>query len=602
MASRQRRRGGDEAQRARLAEIRRGMAKAKVDALLIRSTDRFLNEYVPPEQSTRIWATGFTGSMGEALVTKEAAYLAVDGRYWLQAREEVTDDWTILEVRLGTGIDQAIADELGRVQAGRRRPLRVGFDPTRLTPSTLARFEASGDRIELVPLAPSPVERARGPVENPRPAGIRAVDEERLGRTVPEKLALVAPLLEAAGADALLVQRLDEIMWLSNLRGTQLPYQATFESVALVTGDQLLLGVPNGAVPAEVAAARPAIRFLPEEELHARLGKKGAKRVGIDFDHNTVAARLAVEASGADVVRMSAPLQPLRSKKTPAELESMKDAFRKADSVVEAVIAWTQGQIQAGERVTEARFAEEVERRFAEAGATGLSFRVIAAAGKNGAHIHYGKPNPRRALKPGELMLLDTGAYFEEGFATDLTRTFLVGGAKLKATEEQKRRYTLVLKGAIAGMKAVLPQGARGMQLDALVRAPIWAAGLDYNHGTGHGVGINVHEFPPRIGPSSLAPLEPGHVFSIEPGLYDPKFGGIRIENLCTMEEGPEPGFMRVVPLTFSPLDRRLIDTKALSTEEKAFLSDFQARHRSRRARRGAQSVGKRQAARRPAR
>ena len=178
-------------------------------------------------------------------------------------------------------------------------------------------------------------------------------------------------------------------------------------------------------------------------------------------------------------------------------------------------------------------------------------------------------------------MLVDTGAYFEEGYATDLTRTFLIGGTKDRGTDEQRRIYTLVLKAAIAGMSAVIPERATGEQLDAIIRAPLWAEGLDYNHGTGHGVGINVHEFPPRVSPGARSRLEPGHVFSIEPGLYMPKFGGVRIENLCTVEPvAKRPGFLAVKPLTFSPLDRRLIETKMLTPSDRSWLADYQKQHR----------------------
>jgi Xaa-Pro aminopeptidase len=179
-------------------------------------------------------------------------------------------------------------------------------------------------------------------------------------------------------------------------------------------------------------------------------------------------------------------------------------------------------------------------------------------------------------LKRGELMLLDTGAYFAEGYATDLTRTFLLDDGRAKGNAEQRRLYTLVLKAAVAGMRAAFPRGTTGAALDAIVRAPLWAAGLNYNHGTGHGVGINVHEFPPRVAPGANASLEEGHVFSIEPGVYLPKFGGIRIENLCTVEAAPKmDGFLRVKPLTFSPLDKRLIDTRLLVPDEKAWLAEY---------------------------
>jgi Xaa-Pro aminopeptidase len=228
-------------------------------------------------------------------------------------------------------------------------------------------------------------------------------------------------------------------------------------------------------------------------------------------------------------------------------------------------------------KVTEYDFAQKVSELFTEAGATGLSFKVISAAGKNGAIIHYGDPSQSRTIKKGELMLLDTGAYFYEGYATDLTRTFLVDGPAGKADAKTKYYYTLVLKAAIAGMRAVLPEGANGAALDAIVRAPLWAEGLNYNHGTGHGVGINVHEFPPRISPMGASQLEEGYVFSIEPGIYLPQFGGVRIENLCTVEKAPKmPGFIRIRPLTFAPLDKRLIEAKMLSADEKAWLTEYE--------------------------
>ena len=595
---------------ARLEEVRAHMRADGLDALLVRSADRFLNEYVPPEDSTRVWLTGFTGSMGEALVTRDAAYLAVDGRYWLQAERELSDAWTVLKVRMGTGIDQALTDQLGAIAASGRRGLAVGFDPHRLAPRSLKQLEAAVPRARFVPVSPSPVEKAWGTRASSADPGIRAVEAGRVGAKVADKLALVrTKVLEPAGAHGLLVQRLDEIMWLTNLRGTELPFQATFRCVALVTKRRIEIGLADpGAVPKAVREARPELRFGPEEALWSRVGRRGATRIALDPEHATVATQLALEARGATEVPVSAPLAPLRARKTPEELASMRRAFRTADRVVEATIAWANRKVAGGDKVTEASFAAEVERRFLEAGAIGLSFQVISAAGKNGAHIHYGPPSSRRALVPGELMLLDTGAYFEEGYATDLTRTFLVGGGKQRATAEQRRRYTLVLKAAIAGMKAVLPEGSRGSQLDALVRAPLWAEGLDYNHGTGHGVGINVHEFPPRVGPASQTVLEPGHVFSIEPGLYDPGFGGIRIENLCTVEPGP-PGFIRVVPLTFSPLDARLIDRKMLNPDEKAFLEAFARSGQSAddaRPRRGRAPANKRagraRAARRPAR
>lgn len=260
----------------------------------------------------------------------------------------------------------------------------------------------------------------------------------------------------------------------------------------------------------------------------------------------------------------------------------MVEAFRTADRVVSQAARWLCSSVEKGTPVTEAEFAARVEKTFRRSGAVGLSFKVISAAGANGAIIHYSHPSPERVIQRGELMLLDTGAYYDEGYATDLTRTFLVGGPKVRGNAEQCRAYTMVLKAAIAGMTAVVPAGAPGISLDAITRKPMWDQGLNYNHGTGHGVGINVHEAPPSINMRSVMPLGVGYVFSIEPGLYVPGWGGIRIENLCTLEEHPaHAGFLRVKPLTFSPLDARLVDRALLTAAERDFLKWFRTQSRA---------------------
>ena len=550
------------------------MAEAGVDALLVRSTDRFLNEYVPIEDSTRVWLTGFTGSMGEALVTKDRAYVAVDGRYWLQVDKQIDGAaFEAVKVSVGQSTDQALWERIKALGA-----IKVGFEQHKTTPSEVDSMKkAIGPQATWVGLTPSPVDLALGSRESAAaPYNLRVLDEARVGATVDEKLATLANKLETLGIDALLVQRLDEIAYLTNLRGDELPYQATFKAVALASADRVLVGVEDPSrISAEVRAARPRLSFVSEADVWAA-AKNG--KVGYDPHHNTELGRAQI----AQPVIVESPVGPMKAKKNKAELEVMVEAFARADAVVDRAQRWLSSEIAAKRKITEADFADQVRALFTESGAVGLSFKVISAAGKNGAVIHYSDPSPTRVIKKGELMLLDTGAYYAEGYATDLTRTFLVGGARDKATQEQRRHYTYVLKSAIAGMSATIPDGARGYQLDAIVRAPLWAVGLDYNHGTGHGVGVNVHEFPPRVGPTSAAKLEEGYVFSIEPGVYLPAFGGVRIENLCTLERSKsKPGYLEVVPLTFSPLDARLIDAKLLSPTEKAWLAKYAKVHGS---------------------
>lgn len=567
----------------RLKKVRKKMSEASVDALLVRSTDRYLNEYVPEDESARVWISGFTGSMGEVLITKDRGYLAVDGRYWTQAEKQVSaDDFEVLKAPLSTAIDDAIVEKLqSLLPKDEKKKLRLGFEPDRVTPAGLQHFAKKlGDRLELVPLSPSPVDLARGPIKT-APGKIRAVDEKRVGRTAADKLGELSRKLVERELDGMLIQRLDEIAYLTNLRGDELPYQATFKAIALATRETLFVGIDPARIPSAIRKERDGILFVPEAELWASIGKKAKRtRIGYDPSGNTEHGRLLIEKTGATPVPLDSPVGPMKAKKNAAELAAMTQAFARADLVVDRAVRWLSTEVVAGKKVTEADFAEKVTELFTDSGAVGLSFRVISAAGKNGAIIHYSDPSPRRAVKRGELMLLDTGAYYEEGYATDLTRTFLVDAPNARGSDEQRRYYTLVLRAAIAGMTAVLPDSARGGALDAIVRAPLWAEGLNYNHGTGHGVGINVHEFPPRIGPNSPSVLEEGFVFSIEPGVYLPAFGGIRIENLCTLEKVPSaPGFLRVVPLTYSPLDKRLIEPKLMTPFEKAYLQQYAKVH-----------------------
>lgn len=570
----------DSALPTRLADVRRFMREAGVDALLVRSADRHLNEYVPPEDSVRMWVSGFTGSMGEVIVTHDVAYLAVDGRYWIQAEQESPPElYEVLKVPSATAIDTTVIAKLKELVAARGgAPFRVGFDPARLSIAERERFERDVPAPAIfVPLSPSPEARAKGELAAARPPVFRAPDEARLGITQEEKHETLRSYLEAERLDALLVQRLDEIAYLTNLRALELPFQATFRAVALVSPVAVHVGLDPETVPESIQAARPELDFGTEAELLGSI--QPGQRIGLAKDHNTEAMRLAVLARGAEPVLVDSPIGTWKAVKADEELRSMRQAFRRADQVIAKAQRWLIEKVLGGKKVSELDFAEKVEALFFDAGASGLSFRVISAFGKNGAIIHYSHPSRKRFAKRGELVLLDTGAYFEEGYATDLTRTFLVDGPKGRGSKKQRELYTLVLKGAIAGLSAVLPRGARGVQLDALVRAPIWAGGYDYAHGTGHGVGINVHEFPPRIGPTSEAVLLPGHVFSIEPGIYLPGWGGIRIENLATVRPRKKhPDQLEVVPLTFSPLDPKLIEPSMLGPDEKRWLRRFHGR------------------------
>ncbi|MEI8255534.1 MAG: M24 family metallopeptidase [Deltaproteobacteria bacterium] len=562
--------------RERLASLRARMQSEGLDLYVVRGTDRFLNEYVPTAESTRVWLTGFSGSTGDALVGLDAAWMFVDGRYDLQARKELEGgDWGVEVIPLGIALEKALAERC--VERSRKAPVRVGYEPDRFSLELLGRFHewmADGS-VTLVPSERSLVEHVRGEIAESR-GTVRALDEAAVGRTVGEKIESVRGWLAEHRATALLVQRLDELAYVTNLRGDELPFQATFRSAALVTAKDVVLAVDLAKVPEAVRAARPSIRFVEERAFADALRALGAGAVvAVDAAGTTAAMRTLIEQCSAKVITRTSPFTAMKAKKTPAELRAMRSAFQRADRVVAAAQRWLIEQVVSGARVTETGFAEQVEKMFRASGAVGLSFNVISACGENAAVVHH-PPDATRVIGRGEMMLLDTGAYYAEGYATDLTRTFFVGGPDDRPTADMKKWFTLTLKSAIAGMTARVPRSANGAQLDGICRSPLWAAGMEYAHGTGHGVGINVHESPPRVASVSLLRLEEGQVFSIEPGVYVAGRGGVRIENLCTVVPDPEDAsFLRVQPMTFSPLDARLIDDARLTGSEREFLASF---------------------------
>ncbi|MEM1025541.1 MAG: M24 family metallopeptidase [Myxococcota bacterium] len=551
----------------RLAKVRAQMASQGIDLLWVRSTDPWLNEYVPTEDALRAWLTGFSGSMGEAVVGPKQAWLIVDGRYWGQAEDETDDQWTIVKAGGSQSLEAHVHDVLREAQGQ-----RVGLGAAR---TTLCALRTLRDRLpdrEVVALDPDLVERARGPALDPRtPAEFRTVSKERLGLSSKQRLERLWREL-ALEVEGWLVQPLDDIAYLTGIRAREMPHQATFRAWAIAWRDEIWVATPDGRGPEP-----DGVRVMSDEALLGALTDRAGSRIGHDPGRCTVAHRQRLDDAGCVLVPADDPLPELKTRKTPEELACMKEALARADRVLHGTILWVQTEIRSGRRVSEADVAQRIEDAFLEEGASNLSFRVIAGAGEHSAIIHYGTPDPERWLRPGELMLIDNGGHFHEGLATDMTRTFLVGDGVPSA--EQRRRFTAVLRGAMAGMRARLPEGATAAQLDGIVRAPIWEAGGDYAHGTGHGVGINVHEFPPRLSAASSDVLCPGQVFSIEPGWYDPEVGGIRIENLCTLVPSPtHPGFNEVEPLTFCPLDERLVDPTALTDADRSWLARYRRR------------------------
>ena len=581
----------------RLQTLRQWMQNLAADAVLIPGSDTYLNEFVPLEHNLCAFFTGFTGSAGDALISHQEALLFVDGRYQLQAREQAPH-CHIHVAKLGCSI---VDTWLTHLADNRWRGCRLLVPIHRMSVHTFNRLGDCGP--SCVPISDAHVDMARGgphsvvpqgatvsskgkSVRNPKRSqaggeatatqgsGLRWISPEISGASVRQHIAAITPFLREHRLQGLFVAALDSVAWLSNLRGSDFPCQSVAAGQVVVLQDELLLELHQKR---EVPAPLPdGITMIPQGELLHALHKRlhGASgRMGFDPRTAPQAAVAALQDAGLTPVSVHSPVDGLKARKTPAELAHMRDCFARADGVAHRVQQWLCNQIAQNKHVTERDVGDMVWQQFRQSGAVDLSFPPICAAGKHGAVVHYTQLDASEPIKQGQLFLLDIGGIYEGGYSTDLTRTFLVGDHQVKPTAQQKKLFTHVLQAAITGMTAQLPRGTPAAQLDALVRGVLQKQGLNYAHGTGHGVGIAVHESPPRVSPAGHDPLEVGQVFTIEPGVYIPSWGGIRIENVCTLVDDPtRDGYTRVSPLSFAPLDERLIEHSWLTESQQRFI------------------------------
>jgi len=560
--------------------IRAEMARQGLDAFLIPHEDEHGNEYLPAANDRLAWATGFTGSAGAAAITAEDAAIFVDGRYTLQVRAQVNTD--LFEVR----------DFIeGGVPAWLERPaLRgrtVGYDPRLHSADALGHLRAAAARagVRLQPVADNPVDLAWAQARPPQPqAPVVPHPLEFAGEDSAAKRARVGASVAAAGADAAILTAPAAIAWLFNIRGGDVIRAPLPLGQAVLRADgaaDLFLD------PAKVTPGLPAwlgnqVSLRTPAEIPEALAALKGQRVLIDPAQSSSWWFDQLERSHATVVRGQDPTALPRARKNAVEIEGARRAHRRDGAAFARFLHWLATEAQ----TTLPDELEIVGKLEAFREATGalkdLSFDTIAGAGPNGAIVHY-RPTRRtaRRIAPSELLLVDSGGQYQDG-TTDITRT-VAGG---RPTPEQRERYTLVLKGHIAVSHVRFPAGTTGHQLDVLARAPLWARGLDYDHGTGHGVGsyLSVHEGPQRLAKQvNTVALQPGMIVSNEPGYYRAGAYGIRIENLQVVTEAaPVPGGERPMHgfeiLTLAPLDRSLIDPALLDPADRAWVDTYHAR------------------------
>ena len=562
--------------------IRQAMAEQGLDGFLVPHEDEHQNEYLPAANDRLAWATGFTGSAGAAVILRDKAAVFVDGRYTLQVRDQV--DGQLFEIR-----DLVEGGVPAYLEAAARQGQKIGYDPRLHSPDALARLKEAAAKAgaELTPVNDNPLDRAWGQARPAQPtAPVVPHPAEYAGEDSAAKRARVGAAVGDKGADAAVLTAPSSIAWLFNVRGGDVIRSPLPLAQAILSKDgtaRLFLD------PAKVTPELPAwlgnqVRLETPDDLPQALAELKGKAVLVDPAQSSAWYFDTLQAEGAKVIRGDDPCALPRACKNAVEIEGSRKAHARDGAAVTRFLHWlaTEGQVNPPDEIA------AVSRLEAFREATGalkdLSFDTIAGAASNGAIVHY-RPTERlnKRAEQGSLLLVDSGAQYLDG-TTDITRTVAIG----EPSQEMRERFTLVLKGnlALAGIR--FPAGTTGSALDVLARAALWMHGLDYDHGTGHGVGsyLGVHEGPQRISkaPNSVA-LKPGMILSNEPGYYKEGGYGIRIENLQVVTEATAiPGGERPMhgfeTLTLAPIDRRLIVREMLTADERAQLDAYHARVR----------------------
>lgn len=568
----------------RMTALRELMRAAGLDAYLVPSTDPHQSEYVAKAWQRRAFISGFSGSAGTVVVTAERAGLWTDSRYYLQAEQQLAGSGIDLQ-RQGQPDVPEPADWLS-AQLGSGG--RVGLDPWVF--SAAAWDELAGELgqagLELVGVEPDLVERVWGDDRPPMPTEpLRVHPPEVAGRSAHEKIQALREAMAAAGADAMVVAALDEVAWLLNLRGADVAYNPVFIAYVVVEAERTALFVDPDKVGDAVRAALPeGVVVLPYESFESALAELGEKGRRVWLDPNSVNQRAAglLADAGAHPLRRASPLPGWKAAKNEAEIAGMRAAHRRDAVALVRFLHWLEGaQAEGGH--SELSVARRLEQfRAEQEHYIGPSFATISGYGPHGAIVHYSvTEESAAALRPEGLLLLDSGGQYSDG-TTDVTRTLPLG----PPSQEHRRAYTAVLKGHLQLSRTAFPRGTDGYQLDVLARAPLWQQGLNYGHGTGHGVGaaLCVHEGPFSVSlRKNLTPLEPGNILSIEPGTYRAEGYGIRIENLALVverESTPGGDFLGFEPLTLCPYQRALIDVEQLTAAERAQVDAYHQRVR----------------------
>lgn len=556
----------------KLKNLRLKMSTASVDYYYVPTRDDHNNEYVPAHWQRRAWLTDFTGSYGEALIGAEKAYLWTDPRYYLQAEMQMDPKQFQLMKQL-QGVAAPVSQWLGENAFN----ATVGVDPRVISISQKQQWSAVLSRVhgELTTVDENWIDAIwtnQPPLTTNK---LLVLDEKYTGMSATEKLKHVRTMMKKIGAETLVISQLDEVAWLYNIRGNDIPFNPLVISYAIVTLQDAFLFVHLDCVKQSDLSyfTEQKISLEPYDRVqHALQNLSG----NVWVDPATTSWWVELQLDQAFLILQTSPIVMMKAIKNPTELKGMREAHR-IDAIAEIkFLYWIEKNWKKG--INEVAAADELEKfRRSDSRCQDLSFDTICGFADHGAIVHYhASPETCHTITDQDMLLVDSGGQYFEG-TTDITRTIHLG----QPTAEQKRDYTLVLKGHLALRHTPFPDGACGEHINAIARMPLWENFLDFGHGTGHGVGcyLCVHEGPQRIayGATGVA-LKPGMIVSNEPGLYFTGKYGIRIENLCEIvacKTDNGASFFTMADLTMVPYARKLIDGRLLSADEIKWIDDY---------------------------
>ena len=566
----------------RLAALRQQLKEDRLDGFVVPLTDEHMSENVGSYAPRLAWLTGFQGSAGSAVVLPEEAAIFTDGRYTIQVRQQVSPtEWSYQSVP-----ETSVAKWL---QENAPNGARIGYDPWLHTADWVkqATKTLAAKGAELVAVARNPIDAVWADRPEPSKARLIVQSEKLAGKSSAEKRHEMADWLVKEGADAAVLAALDSIAWTFNVRGADVTHTPVALAYALVNADGTAdLFTESEKVGEDVAKhLGNGVRLHERDAFEPYLKSLSGKLIAVDPERSVAAISQALEQGGARILSRRDPAVLPKAIKNAVEVAGHEAAQARDGAAVSRFLRWVETEAPKG-GLDEIIASDKLEALRHEHGdLRDLSFDTISAYGPNGALPHYkGTAESNLPFKPGTLYLVDSGGQYQDG-TTDITRTVPIG----EPTAEMIDRFTRVLKGHIAIATALFPKGTRGSQLDSFARRPLWEAGLDYAHGTGHGVGafLAVHEGPQRISPVGSSqsggdePLQAGMILSNEPGYYKAGEYGIRVENLVLVVdkevEGADKEMLGFDTLTFVPIEPALIDVSMLSDRELDWLNDYHA-------------------------